>query len=418
MEIKDGVLIKVDNTDIINGTFTIPEGVTSIGAYAFNSCRSLKVIKLPEGVTSIGDYAFSSCSRLTEIEIPEGVTSIHGGAFRDCSSLRKIKYGNHTLELSNNIEILNLNKYGLMICTQNGISILLKNQKDLIKEGYIDENLSQKQIDEQEKRLRGKLEAIYNNKSFILSNNFNQEHAIKYLNKIIDLVGINEAENLLKIPNIISQSDIQQYGENLLKVYEPKYKLDGNIPLVITMLENIDTVIGNESKDVRNDRNKFYTKFNELLEKENKDLDIKELLETCAEEIGLNLNISQIEKIQQRIQTMQLTKKSGEIRTKIEEKMNNEQQAIMQIGVSSTLIYNVIKQNILNGGKKQDIEEIFNNEINKTNADGTNYYGASILRQQDKLKKVIKELYAENDELLNNNMVDILRNTKLGLPKE
>ena len=399
-------------TDCIRLTeITIPEGVTSIGAYAFNYCRSLKGIKLPEGVTSIRSGAFRGCRNLTEIEIPEGVTSISAGAFIGCS-LRKIKYGNHTLELPNNIEILSLNKYGLIICTQKGISILLKNQKDLIKEGYIDENLSQKQIDEQEKRLRGKLEAIYNNKSFILSNNFNQEHAINYLNKIIDLVGINEAENLLKIPNIISQSDIQQYGENLLKVYEPKYKLDGNIPLVITMLENIDTVIGNESKDVRNDRNKFYTKFNELLEKENKDLDIKELLETCAKEIGLNLNISQIEKIQHRIQTMQLTEKSSEIRTKIEEKLNSEEQGIMQIGVSSTLIYNVIKQNILNGGKKQDIEEIFNKEINKTNADGTNYYGASILRQQDKLKKVIKELYAENNELLNNNMVNILRNTK------
>ena len=68
----------------------IPEGVTSIGDYAFEGCRSLTAITLPEGVTSIGDYAFEGCSSLTSITIPSSVTSIGTHAFYNCSGLTSI----------------------------------------------------------------------------------------------------------------------------------------------------------------------------------------------------------------------------------------------------------------------------------------------------------------------------------------
>ena len=58
----------------------IPQGVTSIGDYAFCYNTPLTSVTIPEGVTSIGDYAFSM-TNITSISIPEGVTSIGDSAF-------------------------------------------------------------------------------------------------------------------------------------------------------------------------------------------------------------------------------------------------------------------------------------------------------------------------------------------------
>ena len=71
-------------------SYLIPEGVTSIGDYAFSNGSGLTEITIPEGVTSIGNYAFRGCSSLTSITIPEGVTSIGQAAFFNCSSLTSV----------------------------------------------------------------------------------------------------------------------------------------------------------------------------------------------------------------------------------------------------------------------------------------------------------------------------------------
>ena len=94
MIIKDGVLIKVENSDIVNGTFSIPAGVTSIGNTAFRLCTSLKQLNIPNGVTSIGYSAFSECTSLEKINIPNSVTSIGNETFLDCTSLKEITIPN------------------------------------------------------------------------------------------------------------------------------------------------------------------------------------------------------------------------------------------------------------------------------------------------------------------------------------
>ena len=43
----------------------IPQGVTSIGKWAFLNCSSLTNVVIPDGVTSIDDYAFYDCNNLT-----------------------------------------------------------------------------------------------------------------------------------------------------------------------------------------------------------------------------------------------------------------------------------------------------------------------------------------------------------------
>ena len=70
--------------------YSIPDGVTRIGDYAFKGCSSLASIVIPDSVTSIGSSAFSNCRSLVSIIIPDGVTSIGSSAFYGCSSLASI----------------------------------------------------------------------------------------------------------------------------------------------------------------------------------------------------------------------------------------------------------------------------------------------------------------------------------------
>ncbi len=68
----------------------IENGVTGIGDFAFNGCRSLTSITIPNSVTSIGNSAFRGCSSLTSITIPDSVASIGGSAFYACVSLESV----------------------------------------------------------------------------------------------------------------------------------------------------------------------------------------------------------------------------------------------------------------------------------------------------------------------------------------
>ncbi len=69
---------------------TIPNSVTSIGEFAFEYCTSLTSVTIPNSVTSIGSSAFYYCTSLTSVTIPNSVTSIGWYAFEDCSSLTSI----------------------------------------------------------------------------------------------------------------------------------------------------------------------------------------------------------------------------------------------------------------------------------------------------------------------------------------
>lgn len=64
----------------------VSSNVTSIGEYAFYSCKVLTTANLPN-VTTIGQYAFQNSSNLTEADFPNA-TSIGGSTFYGCSSLK------------------------------------------------------------------------------------------------------------------------------------------------------------------------------------------------------------------------------------------------------------------------------------------------------------------------------------------
>lgn len=112
----------------------IPDTVTKIGSYAFNSCGVTEV-NLPSGLTVIEDYGFYSAN-ITNIVLPEGVTTIGECAFcfSELASITLpnsiIKIGSRAFSNSNLESIIFLENiteipYGLfMSCEKFAISSL------------------------------------------------------------------------------------------------------------------------------------------------------------------------------------------------------------------------------------------------------------------------------------------------------
>lgn len=70
----------------------LPDGLLSIGNYAFKLNKNLKEIEIPDSVTSIGTESFYNCSSLQKVNIPKSTTSIGAHAFRECRGLTEINF--------------------------------------------------------------------------------------------------------------------------------------------------------------------------------------------------------------------------------------------------------------------------------------------------------------------------------------
>ncbi len=157
--VKDNVLVNMRSNYAV-GEVTIPNGVTSIGDYAFYGCESLASITIPDSVTNIGS-AFFDCTSLTSIEvldnnknyssidgvlfnkdktelitypagktaseyaIPNSVTSIGRYAFDHCESLASVTIPN---------SVTNIGDYAFLDCTSL-TSITIPNTVTIIGNG-------------------------------------------------------------------------------------------------------------------------------------------------------------------------------------------------------------------------------------------------------------------------------------------
>lgn len=92
----DGVVYSKDKTILRvfpagrNGSFMIPDGVTTIYNYAFYRCYQLEYVNMYNSVTTIGERAFSFCWSLKDIRLSENLKTIGSLALSHCNDLTEI----------------------------------------------------------------------------------------------------------------------------------------------------------------------------------------------------------------------------------------------------------------------------------------------------------------------------------------
>ncbi len=121
----DGVLLNKTQDILITyppgkmGGYIVPDGVTSIGNYAFANCAGLRSVRIPNNVTNIAFASFhgsaltnvtigagvttiqgfSGCFWLTHVNIPTTATRIGNGAFENCYALTSLEVPDSVLSI-------------------------------------------------------------------------------------------------------------------------------------------------------------------------------------------------------------------------------------------------------------------------------------------------------------------------------
>lgn len=92
----DGVLYNKEKTELLvfpagkSGTFTIPYGVETVCAYAFDHCYNLTGINMYNTVTTVAQNAFSFCWSLEDIRLSDNLRTLGEQALAHCDSLTEI----------------------------------------------------------------------------------------------------------------------------------------------------------------------------------------------------------------------------------------------------------------------------------------------------------------------------------------
>ena len=94
-------LERVNDDDIVNGRFSIPDSVTSIGDGAFRDCTNLTTVIFNENLERIEWGAFYGCTNLTTVTFNENLTHIGDQAFDGCTSLITASFNKNLRNIGN-----------------------------------------------------------------------------------------------------------------------------------------------------------------------------------------------------------------------------------------------------------------------------------------------------------------------------
>lgn len=87
------------NGDIV--AISLPQGLTTIGDYAFSNCKRVTDIDIPDSVTKIGKSCFHRCESLSAVSMSDHVTAIGASAFNYCSSMTAVRLSRNIRTIEN-----------------------------------------------------------------------------------------------------------------------------------------------------------------------------------------------------------------------------------------------------------------------------------------------------------------------------
>lgn len=108
-------------------SISLPNSITTIGAYTFSGCIKLNNVSLSDSLTYIGRYAFRGCISLNNIFLPNSITYIGSYAF-DYSGLTSIA-------LPNSMSVIN--GYTFIDCSKLESVIIPGSIKEIMDEAFV-----------------------------------------------------------------------------------------------------------------------------------------------------------------------------------------------------------------------------------------------------------------------------------------
>ncbi len=423
----DGVLYSKDGSELLfypslkkGKSFTIPDFVTKINKEAINGIyktdiglESILVDKNNNSFQSIDGVVYSKdgktlvaypCAKKDdEFILPEIVDKTLNGELYGAQALKKIVIKKTR---TNDINKLVHDLCGLPSIFN--IEILPPSKEDAIEFGFMDESDSPEIQENQYTRVKKILKAA---SFFLPDNNYNYYMAFLYVQTMFDLFGEEETRNMLRFPQSFKHDEFdsldEEWKSKIGKYYEPKYQLNGYLPVTTDILKYLYGATG------KKEGKKLFERINERLDSDGEiDKTFDERVIDSAKELNIGIDPVRFKNTYKDIIQREYRRNEVTIRETIVNKLSNNQYVINgHLGVIAGLLEKTIRQNYFQEGNIDSAREILRDELLQINNDGEFSY-QGILGLQEIIESVLSELYSENTKLIQNNIGSKIQEVK------